>query len=129
MKTLFAAMILATLMLATGAKAHALEFSRHIASSDTFVTTYAPRLDEAGAPTGFYVERHYDFALNRLTERYYGDSSVQITTMKFSDFDRSDGSNHIVDTIRPTACEAAKAEQEKSKDAVAFLKLVCGAAP
>src|SRR5688500_3265097 len=117
------------LLVAASSQAHALELDRHIANPDTYVTSYAPRLDERKNPPGFYVERHYNFALNRLTERFYGEGSMQLTVSPFKDFDAPDGSNYILATIKPAACEVAREKQEDSKDAVAFLKQVCGEKP
>lgn len=119
----------AALLVAASPQAHALELGRHIANADTYVTSYAPRLDESKNPTGFFVERHYNFALSRLTERFYGEGSLQLIVTPFKDFDAADGSNYVLSTIKPAACEVAREKQEDSKDAAAFLKQVCGEEP
>jgi len=106
-------------------QARADEIGNHIAAADTYVVTYAPRVDATNQPTGFYVERHYDFGLNRLTERFYGDGSVYIQTTPFDAFNQPDGSNYITGTIKPAACETAK-NDFAGKSARVFLEKICG---
>lgn len=122
LKTALPVMALLAVFAVTAPSAHALEMERHVANGDTYVVTYAPRTNpDTGAGEGYYVEQHYNFALKKLVERFYGQNAVQVVASPFSDFASDGGKNYIADVIKPAACDQAR----KQKDAADFIALVC----
>ena len=121
--------LLFTIPFLSAPDAQAQVLSRHIANSDTYVETFTPRPDNATTGAGYYIERQYDFGLERLTERFYGEQSMQIVRTPFSDF-----KDYVAAAIKPKACAAAKEQRANKsdnksdspdKDAQAFLTRFC----